>query len=139
MSVTTATERLAARASRTASRMAVFMSRARHRPGPCPAGEADVTGLFVADAEVEQLRLAGLDDVDRFEDDRTFDAAAGDGALEGAGLVDDELAADGAGRRAPGGDDGGERHTLAGAAPRGGLLQDLVLLDRKSTRLNSSH
>src|SRR3546814_7492072 len=125
MSVTTATERLAARASRTASRMAVFMSRARHRPGPCPAGEADVTGLFVADAEVEQLRLAGLDDVDRFEDDRTFDAAAGDGVLEGTGLVDDGRALDGAGRRAHGGDDGGERENIAGAAPRGGMVQDL--------------
>src|SRR3546814_17618932 len=90
-------------------------------------GEADGPGLLVADAGVEQLRLAGRDDVDRFEDDRTFDAAAGDGALEGAGLVDDELAADGAGRRAPGGDDCGERHTLAGAAPRGGLLQALAI------------
>src|SRR5256885_17019668 len=77
------------------------------------AGEADVPGLLVGDAEIEQLRLAAGDGLLRLLDHRTLDAAAGDRADEFAAVIDRELAADGAGAPAPGGGHRGERPRLS--------------------------
>src|SRR5579859_222853 len=90
------------------------------------AGEADVPGLLVGHAEIEQLRLARADGVECALDYGAFDAAAGDGADEAALVVDRQLGADRPGRGAPGGDDGGERHAAPGPVPLGRFAQDLV-------------
>src|SRR5204863_8775256 len=70
------------------------------------AGQADVPGLLVGDAEAEQSRRAVLDRIDRFLDHRALDAAPRDRALQGAAVVDAELAADRPRPGAPGGDHG---------------------------------
>jgi hypothetical protein len=61
------------------------------------------------------------------EDDRAFDAAARDGALEAAVPGHGEQAAGRTRRRAPGADDGRERRGLAGVAPADELLEDVDL------------
>ena len=68
---------------------------------PAAAGEPDLPGVLVADAELEQTRTAVRDRLQRFLDHRALDAAAGDRADEAAVGVDRELTADGARRRAP--------------------------------------
>ena len=61
--------------------------------------------------------LPDCDHVERLADDRAFDAAAGDGALEVPFRVDDEMAADRARRGAPGLDHRRKRHVAPFAAP----------------------
>src|SRR5580700_10055193 len=51
------------------------------------AGEADVPGLLVGDAEIEQPRLAVLDRGQRLLDDRALDAAARHRAHHGAAVI----------------------------------------------------
>src|SRR5882724_11879323 len=66
------------------------------------AGQPDLPGLFVGDAEIEQARLAVGNGLLRLLDDGALDAAARHRADHGAVAVDGEMAADRSGRRAPG-------------------------------------
>src|SRR5215813_12764892 len=91
------------------------------------AGESDLPGGLVGDAEFESLGLAALDHVDRLGHDRALDAAARHRAEKIALAVDDQAGADRARRRAPGLDHRGERNRAALAAPFLGGLQDIVL------------
>src|SRR6516164_6020366 len=74
------------------------------------AGEADLPGGLVGDPEFQHLWLATVDHIERFGDDGALDAAAGNRAEKIAVLIDDQIGADRARRRAPGLDHGGERH-----------------------------
>src|SRR5690606_27896045 len=81
------------------------------------ARQADVPGLFVADAELEQLRLAVGNHAHRFRDDGALDAAPRDRADEAAALFDRKMAALGARRRTPGTNHRRQRNALAGGTP----------------------
>ena len=59
--------------------------------------------------------------------DRPLDAAAGDGSLEIAIGIDDQMAADRTWRRAPGFHHGGDRHGAAFAHPVFGDLERIVM------------
>ena len=91
------------------------------------AGEPGPPGGLVRDAEFEHARLAVVDRVGRLRQHVALDAAARDRAEEVALVVDDEMAADGPGRRAPGLDHGRERDAAALAPPGLGLLQDVAV------------
>src|SRR5262249_48025968 len=91
------------------------------------AGEADLPGGLVGDAEFERLGLAALDHIERLGDDRALDAAARHRAEEIALAVDDEVRADRPRRRAPGLDHGGKRDAAALFAPFLGGLEDVVV------------
>ena len=73
------------------------------------AGEPDLPGGLVGDAEFERLRLAALDHVERLGHHRALDAAARHRAEEIALVVDHQIRADRPRRRAPGLDHGRER------------------------------
>src|SRR5262245_5051676 len=91
------------------------------------AGEADLPGGLVGDAEFERLGLAALDHVERLGDDRALDAAARHRAEEIALALDAEVRADRPRRRAPGLDHGGKRDAAALFAPFLGGLEDVVV------------
>src|SRR4051812_40108635 len=63
-------------------------------PDLAAAGEADLPGGLVGDAEFEGARLAALDHVDRLGDHRALDTAARDRAQEIALVVDHQVGAD---------------------------------------------
>src|SRR5688572_6350066 len=119
-SVTTTAPRRAARsafsAERTSSRKSLLHLLDQH-PNGAAAGQAHLPGGLIRDAELEQLWLPALDDVDRLGHHGALDAAAGDGAEEIALIVDDQIGTDRPRRRAPGLDHRGERHTAPGFAP----------------------
>src|SRR5499433_339219 len=73
------------------------------------AGQPDLPGGLVGDAEFERLRLAALDHVERFGHHRALDAAARDAAEEIALIVDHQIRTHRPRRRAPGLDHGRER------------------------------
>src|SRR5690606_9559276 len=91
------------------------------------AGEADLPGLLVGHAVVEQLGRGAGHDLERLLDHGALDAAARDRADHLAGIVDAELAADRSRRRSPGADHGRHRDPVTGVLPRSQLLQDLVV------------
>src|SRR5271154_3317060 len=78
-------------------------------PDRAAAGQADLPGGFVGNAEFKHFGLAALDHVERLGDDGAFDAAAGHRTEEIAVLVDDQIRADRTRRRAPGFDHGRQR------------------------------
>src|SRR6202022_3905470 len=88
------------------------------------AGEADLPGLVIGDAEIQEARLAVADHFQRLGYDRPFDAAARDRADHGTLVVDRELGADRPGRGTPGGDNCRQRHTRARLAPTRRLIED---------------
>src|SRR5208282_5369581 len=129
-SVASAVGSFSARASRRALRIArsISLDPLDEDLDLAAASEPDLPGLLVADAEIEQARLAVLDRGDGLAHDRTLDAATRDRALHDALRVDHELAADGAGRGAPGADDGRERDPAALRAPTLGEREDVLLV-----------
>ena len=92
------------------------------------AGQADLPGGLVGDAELQRLGLAAGKDILGLGDHLALDAAAGDRALEAAVLGDHQLAADADRRRAPGADHGGERDAAVLVEPAAGGLQHVVRL-----------
>src|SRR5260221_14796415 len=95
--VASATARRWLRASWSAARVLICMGSVHlldEHLDLAAAGEADIPGLLVGDAEIEQPRLAVLDGVERFLDHGAFDAAARHRADHGAAVIDAELAAD---------------------------------------------
>src|SRR5439155_9835859 len=80
-SVTTMAARRAARSALRSLRMASF-TRSIHLldvdPDGAAAGEPDLPGGLVGDAEFERLGFAAVDHVEGFGDHRALDAAAGD-------------------------------------------------------------
>src|ERR1043166_107255 len=84
-----------------------------HADGPA-AGEAGAPRRLVGDPELEGLRLAALDHVERLGHHVALDAPARDRAEEIALIVDHQVRADRPRRRSPGLDHGRERN----AAPR---------------------
>src|ERR1700748_3365513 len=77
---------------------------------PLAAKRPPPPSRFIRDAELEHLRLAGLDHIHRLRDHLALDAAAGDRAEKGPVLVDDEMAADRTRGRTPGLDHRRERN-----------------------------
>src|SRR5262249_21311719 len=86
-------------------------------PDLTAARQSDLPRGLVGDADLQRLRLAALDHVDRLGDHRSFDAAAGHRAQKIALIVDHQVRADRSRRRAPGLDHGGERHAAARLFP----------------------
>ena len=107
-----------------ASRLADFLD---EHPDGAAAGQADIPGGLVGDAEFEHFGLAAGDHVERLGDHRALDAAAGHRAQEGAVIVDHEAGACRPRRRAPGLNHGGQRHAVAGLLPVLGRLQDVFV------------
>src|SRR5262245_46591101 len=128
-SVTTTAARRAARSVLSDVRMSSFtLVHLLHvDPDLSAAGEADLPGGLVGDAEFERLRLAALDHVDRLGHDGTLDAAPRHRAEEVALLIDDQVRADRPGRRAPGLDHGRERNTAALLAPVLGGFENIFV------------
>src|SRR5262249_47159942 len=91
------------------------------------AGESDLPGGLVGDAEFESLGLAALDHVKRLGHDRALDAAARHRAEEIALAAADKVRAGRPRRRAPRLDHGGERDAAALFAPLLGGLEDVVV------------
>src|SRR5579862_8013576 len=130
--VTTITARRAARSALRAVRMSSFMGRIllhlfHEHADSAAAGQADLPGGLIGDAEFQHFRLAALDHVERLGDHRALDAAARDRAEKIAFAVDDQIGADRARRRTPGLDHGGERHVAAVLAPILGGFEDVVI------------
>src|SRR5690242_3946269 len=92
---------------------------------PSTAGEADAPGGLVGDPELEQPRLAVLDHVHRFGDDRALDAAARNRAQEVPLLIHDKMAAGWARGRAPRLNDGRESDAAALLPPSLGLIENI--------------
>src|ERR1700681_2979750 len=107
-SVTTIAARRAARSLLSVDKMASFTFASRKSASPdcasrasldllqidpdgAAAGEPDLPGGLVGDAELERLGRAALDHVERLRHHRAFDAAARDRAQEIALIVDDEV------------------------------------------------
>ena len=90
------------------------------------ARQAGAPSRLVGDAELQQLRLAALDDLLGLDDDIAFDAAARHRALEPAVPGDGHLAAGRHGRRAPRVDDGGDGDGAVAGQPVGGSFQDAM-------------
>src|SRR3954463_13219827 len=86
-------------------------------PDRAAAGEPDLPGGLVGDAEFERLGLAALDHVEGFGHDRALDAAARDRAEEVALVVDHQIRAHRTRRRAPGLDHGRERNPTPFRSP----------------------
>src|SRR5215471_14281553 len=146
-SVTTTAARRAARSVLRALRMSSFMfAPAKWRianasdpvapallhllhidPNGAAAGEADLPGGLVGDAELERLGLAALDHVERLGDHRALDAAARDRAEKVALVVDHQVRADRPRRRPPGLDHGGERDAAPLFAPILGGFENVFL------------
>src|SRR6202035_2667466 len=78
-------------------------------PDGAAAGQPDIPGGLVGDAEFEHLWLAAGDHIERLGDDSALDAAAGHRSQKRAVIVDDEAGARRARRRAPGLHHGGQR------------------------------
>src|SRR5262245_31338544 len=91
------------------------------------AGEPNLPGGLVGDAEFQRLGLAALDHIERLGDDRALDATARHRAEEVAVLIDDEIRADRTRRRAPGLDHGRERDAAPRLAPVLGGLEDVFI------------
>src|SRR3954452_22900249 len=70
-------------------------------PDRAAAGEPDLPGGLVGNAELDGLRLAARYHIERFGDDRALDAAARHTPEEVAFLVDHQIGADRPRRRAP--------------------------------------
>src|SRR3954453_5725513 len=79
-------------------------------PDGATAGQPDLPGGLVGDAEFQRLGLAALDHVEGFRDHRALDAAARDRAQEVALVVDHQIRTHRTRRRAPGLDYGRERN-----------------------------
>src|SRR3546814_1779378 len=94
------------------------------------AGQADVPGLLVTDAEVQQPRLPAGHDVERLLDDRTLDAAARDRTDHSPVAVHDQPRTDRARRTAPGLHHGRDGDLAAFAQPGSGGRQHVVLGSR---------
>src|SRR6185369_7394758 len=90
------------------------------------ARQPDLPGRLVGDAELERLRLAAFDHVDRFGHDRALDTAARDRAQEVALVVDDEVGADRPGAEPQ------VSTTVASATPRPALRQSSAALRMSS-------
>src|SRR5262249_7217592 len=129
MSVTTTAARRAARSVLRAARMSSFtLVHLLHvHPDLSAAGEPDLPGGLVGDAEFQRLRLAALDHVDRLRHHRTLDAAARHRAEEVALIVDHQVRAGRTGRRAPGLDHGRQRNTAALLAPVLGGFENIFV------------
>src|SRR5262245_18211450 len=129
--VTTITARRAARSALRPLRMSSFIGPSIHllhvNADRAAARQADLPGRLVGDAELQRLRLAALDHVDRLGDHRAFDAAARYAPQELALVVDHQVRADRARRRAPGLHYGRERDPAALLAPVLGRLQDVFI------------
>src|SRR5579863_6450940 len=91
------------------------------------AGQPDLPGGLVGDAEFQHLRLPAFDHVERLGDHRAFDAAAGHRAEKIALAIDHQVGADRPRRRAPGLDHGGKRHVATVLAPILGGFEDVVI------------
>ena len=102
--------------SREASRSRSFQRLQENADGAA-ASEPGLPGDFILDAELQHLGLARGQHLRCLGDHLPLDAAAGDRAEEIPLPVDGELAADGLRGRAPGLDDGGERHAPALGTP----------------------
>src|SRR6185369_14470873 len=102
-SVTTTAARRAARSAFNACRTSSFTSAyfLHINADGATAGQADLPGRFICDAEFEHLRFAALDHVHRFGHHGALDAAAGYGSEEVTVVVNDEVRADRSRRRAP--------------------------------------
>src|SRR5258707_784878 len=81
------------------------------------AGQPDLPGGLVGDAELQGPRLAALDHVDGFGHHRALDAAARHRAQKVALVVDHQIRADRPGRRAPGLDHGRDPDAAPGLLP----------------------
>src|SRR5580704_16279632 len=148
-SVTTMAARRAARSLLSVVKMASFTSASRKLASPecdarplldllqidpdgAAAGEPDLPGGLVGDAEFERLGFALLDHVERFGHHRALHAAARDRAQEIALVVDDQVRADRPRRRAPGLHHGGERHPAPGVAPVLGGFEDVFVAGERA-------
>src|SRR5262249_27291972 len=78
-------------------------------------------------AELQGLRLAAFDHIDRLGHHRAFDAAARDRAQEIALVVDHQIGADRPRRRAPGLDHGRKGHAAPRALPVLGRFEDVFV------------
>src|SRR5579862_1519133 len=130
--VTTITARRAARSALRAVRMSSFMGRIllhlfHEHPDSAAAGQADLPGGLIGDAEFQHFRLAALDHIERLGDHGALDAAAGHRAEKIALLVDNEVRADRARRRAPGLDHRRQRHRAPVLAPILGGFENVVV------------
>src|SRR5580698_3639925 len=137
VSVTTIAGRRAARSALSSLSVASFTFLSNfldeHADGAA-AGQSDIPGGLVGDAEFEHLGLTARNHVQRFSHDGAFDAAAGNRAQECPVVVDDEVGARRPRRRAPGLDDSGERHAMTGLLPVFGSLQNVfVAIEHWST------
>src|SRR5579859_3508067 len=93
VSVTTMAGRRAARSALSSARVCSFTGLPHlldEDANRAAAGQPDIPGGLVGNAELQHLRLAGLDHVHGLGDDRALDAAAGDRAQKRALIVDDE-------------------------------------------------
>src|ERR1043166_2203276 len=134
--VTTIAPRRAARSALRAARMSrrIEVSRAialvdllHVHPDGAAAGKSGAPRGLVGDAELEGLRLAALDHVERFGHDVALDASAGDRAEEIALVVDHQVRAHRPRRRAPGLDHGRERNPAPLLLPILGGFENVFL------------
>src|ERR1043166_5107573 len=99
-----------------------------HVPGGGPAaGQAGAPRRLVGDPELEGLRLAALDHVERLGHHVALDAPARDRAEEIALIVDHQVRADRPRRRSPGLDHGRERNAAPRFAPVLGGFENVFL------------
>src|SRR5215211_4124537 len=96
-------------------------------PDSAAAGEANLPGGLVGNAEFQQLRLSALDHVHRLGNHRAFDAAAGNRTEKITGLVDNQVRADRPWRGAPGLHDRRKRDVLAFAPPVLGGFENVFI------------
>src|ERR1700722_12685348 len=130
VSVTTITGRRAARSALSSLSVASFtyLPNLLNKHADCAAaGQTDIPGGLVGDAEFEHPGFAAGDHVQRLGDDGALDAAARDRAQERPVIVDHKVGASRPRRRPPGFDDGGQRHTVAGLLPVFGGLQNVFV------------
>jgi hypothetical protein len=100
-------------------------------PDGAAAGQPDIPGGLVGDAEFQHFRLAALDHVERLGHHRALDAAAGDRAEERAVVVDDE-----AGARPGRGAEPQVSTTVASATPWPAFCQSSAAFRMSSSRLS---
>src|ERR1051326_1544085 len=131
--VTTIAPRRAARSALRARRISRRIAVSRlvhllhvHADGAAARKPGAPRGL-VGDAELERLRLAALDHVERLGDHVALDAAARDRAEEIALVVDDEIRADRPRRRSPRLDHGRERNPASLFLPILGSFENVFL------------
>src|SRR5262249_21499934 len=130
ISVTSTTAWRAARSALSVRRVSRFTSLVHLLhvdPDGAAAGEADLPGGLVGNAEFQRLGLAALDDIHGFGHHGALDTAAGHGAQEVALVVDHEIGAHRPRRRAPGFHHRGKGHATAGFAPVFRRPQDVFI------------